>query len=81
MGNQVITATLEIKDAPDIREGARRFLLDCPHGETTLLWAPSEGGLRIDESDLTELAVLRHESAERCGCAAALWKRMGGGPL
>jgi hypothetical protein len=57
--------------APDLPD-AIRYLLACPHGETsaTHLFGPAP-----DERDMLALLVARHEAAEHCGCAASVATR------
>ncbi len=63
-------AKFSVSDVP-LAQGeapARQFRLTCDHGDTalTVLLGPAP-----DEGAVLALLRLRHEEAERCGCAAS----------
>lgn len=51
---------------------ARQFRLTCPHGQTfiTHMFGPVP-----DDDDVLALLRVRHEEAERCGCAASVTRK------
>lgn len=56
------------REARADHRGVRRFVLDCPHGQTT----GELVGDAVTAGDVLEALVARHTAAEGCSCASQL---------
>ena len=66
---------------PGYGENVSQLVVDCEHGTATLtIIQPSDpAAVRVHDIACARLAVLRHWMEERCGCTAALRRRLGVG--
>lgn len=55
---------------------AKRIVIDCRHGETSVVFMPSEA-LALSDTALARMALSKHYSEERCRCTRRLRKRLG----
>jgi hypothetical protein len=71
-----VSATLTITPRPDVGDGVKEYILDCPHGTTTGLAA--DGQVKLMDDGIVQIMLARHDAEERCGCTAELHRRYGG---
>ncbi len=67
---------IEIRDAPALGPGAKRFRFECPHGSTSAAVVPG----RQARAELVAVVVLmaRHDRENGCRCSRELRPRFPG---
>jgi hypothetical protein len=67
-----MSATLTIQPRPDLGDGVREYVCDCPHGTTRGLAV--DGRATLTDTDVVRMILARHDS-EGCTCTHPLRER------
>jgi hypothetical protein len=73
-------ATLTVRALPQLGDGWRRVVVDCPHATTGITYA-NGAAVQFTDTDIARAALARHHAEEGCRCTRRLWRQYFGGPL